>query len=76
MQINIKDIVKDNTARFSYWRSNVMYYTLPYDGKPYKFPIYLDPEDIGTASLLSEYKAITLMRYIREAIEEGTFVPA
>ncbi len=50
MQMNIKDIVKDNTARFSYWRSNVMYYTLPYDGKPYKFPIYLDPEDIGTAS--------------------------
>jgi len=44
------------------------------DGTKYKFP--MSPEDLGTAGLLVEHKAITLMRYIRKALEEKTFVKA
>ncbi len=40
----------------------------------YKFPVNL--EDLGTATLLAEHKAITLMRYIRKALEDKTFVKA
>ena len=38
------------------------------------FPVSL--EDIAGASLFSEMKAITLMRYIRKALEDKTFVKA
>ena len=37
------------------------------------FPVYL--EDIMDATLNYEEKAITLMRYIRKAINDNTFVP-
>jgi hypothetical protein len=33
-------------------------------------------EDIGGASLFAEMKAITLMRYIRKALEDKQFVKA
>ncbi len=42
------------------------------EGQTYRFPVSL--EDLGTATLLAEHKAITLMRYIRKALEEHTFV--
>ena len=38
------------------------------------FPVSL--EDVGGASLFAEMKAITLMRYIRKALEDKTFVKA
>jgi hypothetical protein len=44
------------------------------DGQWYRFPVSL--EDLGTATLLAEHKAITLMRYIRKALEDHTFVKA
>jgi len=51
-----------------------MYYevVVVVDGQAYRFPVSL--EDLGTATLLVEDKAITLMRYIRKALEDHTFV--
>ena len=66
--LKIRDIVKDNVARFSFYRA------VEVDGTKYKFPVSL--EDLGTATLLAEHKAITLMRYIRKALEDKTFVKA
>jgi len=43
-------------------------------GQTYQFPVSL--EDIGGATLTAEFKAITLMRYIRKALVDGTFVKA
>lgn len=48
-----------------------MFYEVVVDGKSYRFPISL--EDLGTTTLLAEHKAITLMRYIRKALEDHTF---
>jgi hypothetical protein len=49
-----------------------MFYTVDVEGQRYQFPVSL--EDIGGATLTAEFKAITLMRYIRKALADGTFV--
>jgi hypothetical protein len=72
--MKIKDIVKNNVARFSFYRAGNCFYEVEVEGTKYKFPVSL--EDLGTATLLAEHKAITLMRYIRKALEDKTFVKA
>lgn len=72
--MTIKDIVKDNVARFWFYRAGYAFYEVNVDGTRYKFSVSL--EDLGTATLLAEHKAITLMRYIRKALEDKTFVKA
>ena len=73
MQFAIKDIVKGNKAHFSFYRSGHMFYTVTVNGTKWMYPVNLD---IGGASLFAEMKAITLMRYIRKALEDKTFVKA
>jgi hypothetical protein len=68
----IKQIVKDNMATFSFYRTGNMFYTVDAEGQKYQFPVSL--EDIVGATLTADFKAITLMRYIRKALEDGTFV--
>jgi len=84
--MNIKDIVKNNTVSFDRYRHGVMYYKVDVwepsehavmlDRIPitYSFPVPLD--DIGDATLPAEEKAIMFMRYIRKALDDGTFVRA
>jgi hypothetical protein len=69
---SVKDIVKNNIATFSFYRSGNMFYNVTVEGVLYSFPVSL--EDIGGATLLNEFKAITLMRYIRKALAAGTFI--
>ena len=73
--MNIKDIVRDSTVRFVRYRQGVAYYgvDVPESGV-YVFPVPLD--DMGGATLELEDKAVMYMRYIRRAIEDGSFVPA
>ena len=71
--MNIKDIVKNNTVYFLFYRQQHMYYGVDVDGQKMMFPVSL--EDIQDATLNKEEKAITLMRYIRKAVEAGSFVP-
>jgi hypothetical protein len=73
-EIELKKIVQGPNAKFSFYRQGNMYYTVPVDGIDYVFPVSL--EDIGSATLSAEFKAITLMRYIRKALADGTFVKA
>jgi hypothetical protein len=74
MQFAIKDIVKGNKAHFSFYRGGNMFYTVTVNGTKSMFPVSL--EDIGGASLFAKMKAITLMRYIRKALADKTFVKA
>lgn len=71
--MNIKEIVKDNTVRFVRYRQGIIYYgvSVPERGD-FTFPVPLD--DIGDATLELEDKAILFMRYIRLAINQGSFV--
>ena len=70
----LKEIVKDRNVRFSFYRNGFMFYTVTVFGVGYQFPVSL--EDIGGATLTAEFKAITLMRYIRKALANGEFVKA
>lgn len=71
----IKEIVKDNTAKFSHYVDGNMYYTVDVGNVRYMFHINIfDREDLGTTTLLPEYKAITLMRYIRKSMESGNLI--
>lgn len=70
--MNIKDIVKNNTVNFLKYRHQVAYYKVTHEGTDYMFPVPLD--DVGDATLYAQEKAITYMRYIRKALDEGTFV--
>lgn len=72
LTLSIKDIVKNNTAKFSHYRKGFCYYTVETSEGIYMFPVSI--EDIGDATLLPEFKAITLMRYIRKAVESENFV--
>jgi hypothetical protein len=72
--MDLKTVVQNNTASFSFYRQGIMYYNILVEGVIYVFPVSL--EDIGSATLSSEFKAITLMRYIRKALADGTFVKA
>ena len=73
--MNIKEIVKDNTVRFVRYRQGIIYYgvNVP-DRGDFIFPVPID--DIGEATLELEDKAILFMRYIRLAINQGSFVRA
>jgi len=81
--MNLKDLVKDNFVRFESFRQGNFYYTLrkvqestmgwtEEEYVDYQFTVPL--EDIGTATLLREDKAITFMRWIRKAVEENTLI--
>lgn len=72
--MQIKHMVANNTVRFVKYRQGLAYYavrTALQDGE-YLFPVPL--ADVGDATLLAEDKAILFMRYIRQAMENGSFV--
>lgn len=74
MELNIKDIVKNNLTHFSFLRGKNAYYTVVVHGTKFVYPVNL--EDLNGASIFAEMKAITMMRYIRKALEDKTFVKA
>ena len=75
--MNIKELIKNNIVVFDSFRQGHFYYNIinP-DNSPqtdvYQFTVPLD--DIGTATLLAEDKAITFMRWIRKAVNDNTLV--
>lgn len=70
--INIKDLVTDAKATFRYLRAGYAYYSIDLESKRFTFPVELS--DIGNATLNALEKSITLMRYIRKAIEDNTML--
>lgn len=72
--MNIKDIIKGNTVKFVEYRKGFLYYDVFMNDTwdTYIFPVPI--EDCGDATFKCEDKAIYFMRYIRKALEEGTFV--
>ena len=72
-KIKIEDIVKDRIVYFLFYRYQYMYYGIDIDDEKLMFPVHL--ADVEDASLFAEEKAITYIRYIREAIDTGQFLP-
>jgi hypothetical protein len=86
--MTLKDLVKSgNMVTFDSYRQGHFYYNVATQEEPmikiseshqigimtrYQFPVPL--EDVGTATLLHEDKAITFMRWIRKAMADGTLI--
>ena len=65
MSLNVKDHVKDNQrVHFEFFRMGTLYYKTEL-GLLFEVPI----NDIGTATMLNEDKALLYMRWIRKQIE-------
>lgn len=83
--MNIKEIVKDSRAVFDHYANGKLFYNIV-DNNSFKstfqIPIdtidqktgRLDTKELGETAFVFEYKAITLMRYIRKAIEDETII--
>ncbi len=63
--MNIKDIVKNKTVKFMYYREKELWYSTE-DG--FEFPVPIN--DVGTAFMKAEDKAILFMRWIRKHVEK------
>jgi hypothetical protein len=72
--LTLKQIVKDTVAHFSHYRQGYAYYTVAVGAETYLFPVNL--EDLGSATLLRQHRTIELMRYVRKALADNTFVRA
>jgi hypothetical protein len=75
--MKITEIVKETSAIFSHYKCGMMYYDVKRATGEWicTFPLDVtNVEDIGSATLESTHKAITLMRYIRKAIKDETIV--
>ena len=72
MSHDLKTIVSDgNKAKFSHYRERQFLLRGQGSGKAYSFPIPI--EDAKGTTFFAEFKAITLMRWIRKSIEDKTF---
>ena len=69
----IRHIVRGNTVTFLRFRRGLAFYAVTTPSGTYEFPV--DVADVGDATLFAEDRALLFMRYIRRALEAGTFVP-
>lgn len=76
--MTLKEIVKlKGPARFSHAIAGVLYYSIEAEDTTIMFPIDMnDKEDVGTTTFFAEYKPITLMRYIRKALDKDLLIYA
>jgi len=74
--MTLKEIVTlQSEAKFDYAIAGVLYYSIEHPNGKITFPVDMNnKEDVGTTTFLSSYKPITLMRYIRKAIENNTLI--
>lgn len=72
--LTLKQIVKETSSTFSHYRQGYIYYNVEVAGQLYIFPVQL--EDLGQATLLRCHRTIELMRYVRRALDAGSFVKA
>lgn len=70
MQHKIIDIIKNNTAKFFYYRKGLLYYSINVDCYTYIFPVPID--DTGDATFNVEDKASLFLRWLRKSDTDGT----
>jgi len=69
---NLKTIVKGTKATLSYVCSGKVYYHIETENHLYQLEINSMDDELKTTYLEKEYKAITLMRWIRKGMENNT----
>ena len=74
--MTLKEIVTlPAEAKFAHAIAGTLYYRITTDNIVVEFPIDMnDKDDVGTTTFVASYKPITLMRYIRKAMENETLI--
>lgn len=74
--MTLKEIVTlPAEAKFTHAIAGTLYYRITTDNIVVEFPIDMnDKDDVGTTAFVASYKPITLMRYIRKAMENETLI--
>lgn len=68
-------VMNNNLASISHAVAGVLYYKVKTIDATYSFPVNISNlQDVGMATFQAQIKAITLMRYIRKAIENEELV--
>lgn len=72
----LKEIITlPSEAKFSHAIAGTLYYRITTDDVIVVFPIDMnDKDDVGTTTFVASYKPITLMRYIRKAIDNESII--
>lgn len=73
----MKTIVSDRNREvtFSHAIAGVLYYNVEGEFGKFQFPVDMnDKADVGTATFDAKIRAITMMRYIRKALNDKTMV--
>lgn len=71
---NLKTIVKGTRATLSFMCAGKVYYQIETENHLYQLEINSMDDELKTTYLEKEYKAITLMRWIRKGMENNTFI--
>jgi hypothetical protein len=74
MKHTLKEIVSGTTAKLSYICAGVAYYDIKVEDSIYQLSIDSMEDEWKTTYLYTEFKAITLMRWIRKSIDNGTLI--
>lgn len=74
--MTLKEIVTlPAEAKFTHAIAGTLYYRITTDNIVVEFPIDMnDKDDVGTTTFVASYKPITLMRYVRKAMENETLI--
>ena len=71
---DLKTIIKGTTAKLAHVCCGKVYYEIETEQHKYLLEINSVDDDLKTTYLVSEYKAVTLMRWIRKGMSNGTFI--
>jgi hypothetical protein len=75
MNNTLKEIVSNNNmAKFEYVNRGKLYYRITVNSTTYQLEIDSLEDEWKNEYIKPEYKAITLMRWIRKGIENGKFI--
>lgn len=75
MKHTLKEIVTGNVAKITHICNGIAYFQVDVDGTLYQFPIDCNDEsEWKDMYILPEYKAITLMRWIRRAMDKENLI--
>jgi hypothetical protein len=74
MTHTLKQIVKGNTARFSYACEGKLYYTIEVEESVYQVELDSTADEWRATYMTPTFPAITLMRWIRKGMENEKFI--
>ena len=74
MKHTLKQIVNGTTANLTHVCAGKVYYQIDVENFSYQLEIDSTEDEWKTTYLVPSFKAITLMRWIRKGIENGTLI--